>query len=81
MPGIKKNISDFLELDLEDKNDKKTKISKEKTIKFLLRDFLLKENLSLKYKKILDNDYKKFEKFFKNYKKNISSLISNQKRI
>ncbi len=79
MPGIKKNISDFLELDIGFNNDKKTKISKEKTIKLLLRDFLLKEDLSLKYKKNLDNDYKKFEKFFKSYKKNISSLISNQK--
>ena len=31
MPGVKKNISDFLELDLVDKNDNATKISSEKT--------------------------------------------------
>tara|TARA_B100001989_G_scaffold50936_1_gene33029 strand:+ start:4691 stop:6463 length:1773 start_codon:yes stop_codon:yes gene_type:complete len=78
MPGVKKNISDFLELELEDKKDKAEKISREKTIKFLLRDFLLKEELSLKYKKNLDKDYKKFEKFLRNYKKNIFSLIRNQ---
>ena len=45
-----------------------------------MRDLLLKEKLSLKYKKVLDADYKKFENFFQNYKKNISTLISNQEK-
>ena len=48
---------------------KKVKFLKKKLVKFLLRDFLLKEKISLKYKKVLDADYKKFENFFKIIKK------------
>ena len=73
MPGIKKNISDLLELEITDEIKKNIKISKEKTIKFLLRDFLLEEKLSYKYEKNLDKDIKNFKTFFKIIKK-ISSL-------
>ena len=78
MPGVKKNISEFSEVDAIDKKNNATKVSKEKTIKMLLRDFLLKEKLSIKYKKILDKDYKKFEYFLQNYEKNILPLVNNQ---
>ena len=69
LPGIRKNISDSVELELKKFNNEEGKISKEKTVKFLLRDLLLKEKLFLKYKKVLDADYKKFENFFKIIKK------------
>ncbi len=36
--------------------------------------------MSLKYKESLDKEYKKVEKFLKNYKKDILSLINNQKK-
>ncbi len=78
MPGVKKNISEFSEVDVIDKKNNAIKVSKEKTIKMLLRDFLLKEKLSIKYKEILDKDHKKFEYFLKSYKKNILSLVNNQ---
>ncbi len=78
MLGVKKNISEFSEAEVMDKKNNATKISKEKTIKMLLRDFLLKEKLSIKYKKILDKDYKKFEYFLQNYEKNILPLVNNQ---
>ncbi|MDC3024197.1 cobalamin biosynthesis protein CobT [Alphaproteobacteria bacterium] len=80
MPGIKKNISEYLKLELNNLENKEGKVSKEKTINFLLRDFLLKEKLCIKYKEVLDNDYKKYEKFFKNYSKDITPLINNQKK-
>ena len=79
MPGVKKNISEFTEAEAMNKKNNATKISKGKTIRMLLRDFLLKENLSIKYKKILDKDYKKFEYFLQSYKKNIFPLVNNQK--
>ena len=80
MPGVKKNISDLFELEISNIKKEKIKVSKEKTIKFLLRDFLLQEKMSLKYQENLDKDYKKIEKFLKNYKKDILSLINNQKK-
>ena len=81
MPGIKKNISDFLESEITNEIKNNAKISKEKTINFILRDFLLEEKLSDKYKKNLDKGYKKFQNFFQNYKKDIFSLINDKKSL
>ncbi len=79
MPGIKKNISDFLELELNEETKEK-KISKEKTLKFVLRDKLLKQKLSKKYEYKLDNIYKKAEAFLNSYGENIIDFADNQKR-
>ena len=80
MPGIKKNISDFLESEITKELKNNAKISKEKTVNFILRDFLLEEKLSDKYKKNLDKGYKKFQNFFQNYRKDIFPLINDQKK-
>ena len=55
MPGIKKNIKDLLEIELLKYSKEKAKISEAKTLKFLLRDFLLKDKLVIKYKNKLDS--------------------------
>ena len=78
MPGIKKNIGEFLELELNEEVE--NKISQEKTIKFILRDKLLKEKLSEKYENKLDNIYKNTKSFLNNYDENIIDFIDNQKK-
>ena len=78
MPGIKKNIGEFLELELNEEVE--NKISQEKTIKFILRDKLLKEKLSEKYENKLDNIYKNTKSFLNNYYENIIDFIDNQKK-
>ena len=78
MPGIKKNIGEFLELELNEEVE--NKISQEKTVKFILRDKLLKEKLSEKYENKLDNIYKNTKSFLNNYDENIIDFIDNQKK-
>ena len=78
MPGIKKNIGEFLELELNEETE--NKISQEKTIKFILRDKLLKERLAEKYESKLDNVYKNAKSFINNYDENIIDFIDNQKK-
>ena len=80
MPGIKKNITDCFEINILEETKETRKISKEKTLKFLLRDLLLKENLSLKYKKKFDSIFKKADLFVKKYEENISNLLVDQEQ-
>ena len=78
MPGVKKNISDFIEIEVKEETKNSKKISMEKTLKFLLRDLLLDDKFSIKYKKKLDDVSKKASLFLKNYKKNINDYLSDQ---
>ncbi len=80
MPGIKKNITDYFEINILEETKETKKISKEKTLKFLLRDLLLKDNLSVKYKRKFDSIFKKADFFIKNYEENISNLLTNQEK-
>ncbi len=80
MPGIKKNITEFLEIEIYEETKDSKKLSKEKTLKFLLRDLLLNDKLSRKYKNKLDNIFKKANLFLKEYKKNISDFLNDQEQ-
>ncbi len=80
MPGIKKNITEFLEIEIHEETKDSKKLSKEKTLKFLLRDLLLNDKLSRKYKNKLDNIFKKANIFLKDYKKNIYDLLNDQEQ-
>ena len=80
MPGIKKNITEFLEIEIFKETKDSKKLSKEKTLKFLLRDLLLNERLSRKYQNKLDNIFKKANLFLKDYKKDISNFLNDQQQ-
>ncbi len=80
MPGIKKNINDLIEIEINEKSNKNTKLSKEITCKLLLKDLLLKERISKKYKNRLDAIHKKLEQFLKYNDKDLSNVIKDQKK-
>ena len=78
MPGIKKNITDYLKISLAEELDSKNKISTEKTLKYMLRDLLFNENLSVRYKNKFDGIEKKAMPLLKKHRNQILSLINNQ---
>ena len=76
MPGIKKNITDYLKISLAEELDSKNKISTEKTLKYMLRDLLFNESLSVRYKNKFD-ELKKAMPLLKKHRNQILSLINN----